>query len=329
LTEEEISNPSAQMTGKPEPPFPFHTCEELRFLCKKHGLSIADVQILNEVSYGKTARELSIHLLNIWQVMNTCIEQGLQSSEKFLPGPLHVRRRAPEIFKRLDQLEKAGSQKMRTIDSRPSSGPKPIGTEMDWISVFAMAVNEENAAGGRVVTAPTNGAAGVIPGVLRYFLKYANHQDTQSMTEDIVKYLLTAGTVGLLFKKGASISAAEVGCQGEIGVACSMAAAGLCAVYGGTPAQVENAAEIGMEHHLGMTCDPIGGLVQIPCIERNTMGSIKAVNASHLALLDDGNNIVPLDTVIATMMKTGRDMQTKYKETSLGGLAVHTGQTEC
>jgi len=332
LTEEEISNPSAQLTGKPDPPFPFHTCEELRFLCKKHSLSIADIQILNEVSYGKTARELSIHLLNIWQVMNTCIEQGLQSSEKFLPGPLHVRRRAPEIFKRLDKLEKAGSQKMRTIDYKPrvNPSPKPIGTEMDWISVFAMAVNEENAAGGRVVTAPTNGAAGVIPGVLRYYLKYANHQDTQSMTEDIVKYLLTAGTIGLLFKKGASISAAEVGCQGEIGVACSMAAAGLCAVYGGTPAQVENAAEIGMEHHLGMTCDPIGGLVQIPCIERNTMGSIKAVNASHLALLDDdGNSIVPLDTVIATMMKTGRDMQTKYKETSLGGLAVHTGQTEC
>jgi len=198
---------------------------------------------------------------------------------------------------------------------------------MDWISLYAMAVNEENAAGGRVVTAPTNGAAGVIPAVIRYFVKWGSNK--QSTPQDIVKFLLTAGTIGMLFKKGASISAAEVGCQGEIGVACSMAAAGLCSLYGGSPAQIENAAEIGMEHHLGMTCDPIGGLVQIPCIERNTMGSIKAVNSAHLAMMGDGNNIVPLDTVIATMMKTGRDMQTQYKETSLGGLAIHAGHIEC
>jgi len=263
--------------------------------------------------------------------MNQVIEWGLHSTEKLLPGHLNVRRRAPEMFRGLESMELAERQKIRTVEGSKvqelGSNIKPIGTAMDWLSVYAMAVNEENAAGGRVVTSPTNGAAGVIPAVLRYYIKWGSNQNASPV--DIVNFLITAGVIGLLFKKGASISAAEVGCQGEIGVACSMAAAGLTAVYSGSPAQIENAAEIGMEHHLGLTCDPIGGLVQIPCIERNTMGSIKAVNASHLALLGDGNNVVPLDTIIATMLKTGRDMQVNYKETSLGGLAVHSGVTEC
>jgi L-serine dehydratase len=275
VNEDEMRNPTAS-NGRTTPPFPFHTCEELRFLCKKYNLSIAELQMLNEVSYGKTAKEVARALLSIWDVMNQCIDTGLVSKEKLLPGPLHVRRRAPEIFKRLENMEQVAKQRIRTIESSRSpelSTLKPIGTAMDWLSVYAMAVNEENAAGGRVVTSPTNGAAGVIPGVLRYFIKWGSNQ--KATPEDIVNFLMTAGVVGLLFKKGASISAAEVGCQGEIGVACSMAAAGLTAAYGGNPAQIENAAEIGMEHHLGLTCDPIEGLVQIPCIERNTMGSIK------------------------------------------------------
>jgi len=327
-----MANPEANVSGRASPPFPYHTCEELKFLCKKYDMTIADLQMLNEVSFGKTAKQVASELLNIWAVMNHCIEAGIASKEKYLPGPLHVRRRAPEIFTTLEKMELASRQKIRTVEGTTPhqlghNNIKPIGTAMDWISVYAMAVNEENAAGGRVVTSPTNGAAGVIPAVLRYFIKWGSNQ--QSTDDDIVKYLMTAGVIGMLYKKGASISAAEVGCQGEIGVACSMAAGGLTAVYGGTIAQIENAAEIGMEHHLGLTCDPIEGLVQIPCIERNTMGSIKAVNAAHLALLGDGNNIVPLDTMIATMMKTGKDMQTKYKETSLGGLAIHHGVVEC
>jgi len=327
LNEEEIKNPSGA-SGRPVPPFPWHTCEDLRFLCKKHNMSIADLQMLNEVAYGKTAREVSKALLNIWNVMNKVIETGLHSKEKLLPGPLNVRRRAPEIFARLEKF--TDKKRVRTVENLVTEAGqliKPIATEMDWLSVYAMAVNEENAAGGRVVTSPTNGAAGVIPAVLRYFIQWgSNHNATE---DDIVKFLITAGVIGLLYKKGASISAAEVGCQGEIGVACSMAAGALTAVYGGNFSQVENAAEIGMEHHLGMTCDPIEGLVQIPCIERNTMGSIKAVNAARLALMGDGNNVVPLDTIIVTMLKTGKDMQMKYKETSLGGLAVHSGVTEC
>jgi len=287
--------------------------------------------MLNEVSFGKTAKEVSNALLHIWSVMNQCIEAGIASKEKLLPGPLHVRRRAPEIFRRLESMELAERLKIRNLESSKVrelafNQIKPIGTAMDWLSCYAMAVNEENAAGGRVVTSPTNGAAGVIPAVLRYYIKWGSNS---ASPEDIVNYLMTAGVIGLLYKKGASISAAEVGCQGEIGVACSMAAGALTAVSGGNFAQIENAAEIGMEHHLGLTCDPIEGLVQIPCIERNTMGSIKAVNASHLALLEDGDSMIPLDTIIATMLKTGKDMQTKYKETSLGGLAIHSGVTEC
>jgi L-serine dehydratase len=329
-TVDEMASPNSA-TGRPSPLYPYHTCEELRDLCNKHSMNIAELQMQNEISFGKTAKQVSESLLNIWSVMNQVIETGLHSPEKLLPGNLNVRRRAPEMFARLESMELAERQKIRTVEGAKvhelGGNIKPIGTAMDWLSVYAMAVNEENAAGGRVVTSPTNGAAGVIPAVLRYYIKWGSNQ--QSSPTDIVNFLITAGVIGLLFKKGASISAAEVGCQGEIGVACSMAAAGLTAVYGGSPAQIENAAEIGMEHHLGLTCDPIGGLVQIPCIERNTMGSIKAVNASHLALLGDGNNVVPLDTIIATMLKTGRDMQTKYKETSLGGLAIHSGVTEC
>eukprot|EP01124_Arcella_intermedia_P011032 TRINITY_DN1752_c0_g1_i2.p1 TRINITY_DN1752_c0_g1~~TRINITY_DN1752_c0_g1_i2.p1 ORF type:complete len:289 (+),score=51.14 TRINITY_DN1752_c0_g1_i2:705-1571(+) len=287
------------------------------FLCNKYSLPVFEIQMINEASFGLSRDSVSIELLKIWEVMNACIDRGLNSTEPMLPGSLQVKRRAPGMYKRLLSI---------TPEGKKAGKMKLLGTDMDWISAYAMAVNEENAAGGRVVTAPTNGAAGVIPAVLRFFVKWCAHNPSN---EDIVKFLVTAGTIGMLFKKGASISAAEVGCQGEIGVACSMAAAGLCAVLGGTNQQIEIAAEIGMEHHLGMTCDPIGGLVQIPCIERNTMGSIKAVNAAHLALFGDGTNIVPLDTIIATMLRTGIDMQTKYKETSQGGLAIHTGKTEC
>jgi L-serine dehydratase len=240
-------------------------------------------------------------MLKIWSVMQSCIERGCKT-DGVLPGGFKVRRRAPELNRAL----------RGTRDGDPF-------VLMDWVNLFALAVNEENAAGGRVVTAPTNGAAGIIPAVLSYHMRF-NPSATEKSVED---FLLTAAAIAILYKKNASISGAEVGCQGEVGVACSMAAGALCAVMGGTPEQVENAAEIGMEHHLGLTCDPVGGLVQIPCIERNALASVKAINAARMALRGDGSHHVSLDKVIKTMRETGADMMTKYKETARGGLAVN------
>jgi L-serine dehydratase len=256
----------------------------------------------NEAAW-RTPAELDAGLDRIWAAMEQCIERGCRTGGT-LPGGLNVRRRAPGVFQALQA-------------QAPAADPLSV---LDWVSLFALAVNEENAAGGRVVTAPTNGAAGVIPAVLAYSQRFL----PGAGAEGVRTFLLTAAAVGMLYKRNASLSAAEMGCQGEVGVACSMAAAGLAAVMGGTNAQIENAAEIGMEHNLGLTCDPIGGLVQVPCIERNTMGAAKAINAARLAVLHgDGTHRVPLDRVIETMRQTGVDMQSKYKETSLGGLAVN------
>jgi L-serine dehydratase len=246
--------------------------------------------------------EIRERLLHIWQVMQDCVSNGI-NSEGVLPGGLKVRRRAPELFRDL------------TADEH-STDPLKV---MDWVDLYALAVNEENAAGGRIVTAPTNGAAGIIPAVIHYYRRFV-----PGSTEDgVVSFLLAAGAIGVLYKENASISGAEVGCQGEVGSACSMAAGALCEVLGGTPLQAENAAEIGMEHNLGLTCDPVGGLVQIPCIERNAMAAIKAINAARIALRGDGTHIVSLDKVIKTMRETGADMKVKYKETARGGLAVN------
>lgn len=285
-------------------PYPFSTAYELLALCKENKLSIAELMMANE----KTARSTDAiyqGILAIAKVMNDCIENGCHHPG-ILPGGLLLKRRAPALYQKLVKHEGIPS-----IFERSDI--------MNKLNLYAMAVNEENAAGGRIVTAPTNGAAGIIPAVLRYF------QEAHGKTadEDIYTYFLTAAAIGILYKTGASISGAEVGCQGEVGVASSMAAAGLTAVLGGTVEQIENAAEIAMEHHLGMTCDPVLGLVQIPCIERNAMGAVKAVNASRMALIGDGDHQIPLDKVIKTMLQTGKDMQSIYKETSLGGLAVH------
>ncbi len=289
------------------PPYPYASGEELLALCRQHGLSIAQLTYANERSaLGKAA--IKEGLDSIREAMAACIDRGMVRGGE-LPGGLAVKRRAPTILATLrDRQERALADPLSVID---------------WINLWALAVNEENAAGGRVVTAPTNGAAGIVPAVLRYYERFApGASDSGSET-----FLLTAAAIGSLFKENASISGAEVGCQGEVGVACSMAAAGLAAALGGTPEQVENAAEIGMEHNLGLTCDPVGGLVQVPCIERNAVGSIKAVEAARLALLGDGTHRVSLDQVIETMFKTGQDMSTRYKETSLGGLAVNV--VEC
>lgn len=282
-------------------PFPFKTGDELLRLCRQNKMSIEDVMMANEKTW-RPENEIREGLLNIWNIMNTCIESGCQH-EGILPGGLNVRRRAPGLLRSL-------------VDPNRKKNPAEI---MEWVSLWALAVNEENAAGGRVVTAPTNGAAGVIPAVIKYYRKMIE----DSSDEGIITFMLIAGAIGILYKEGASISAAEMGCMGEVGVACSMAAAGLAAAMGGTSEQIENAAEIGMEHNLGLTCDPIMGLVQIPCIERNTMGAIKAINAAILALRGDGTHRVSLDQVIATMRQTGHDMKDIYKETSLGGLAVN------
>jgi L-serine dehydratase len=282
--------------------YPFISASELLAIGSRTGLSIADVMRENEKAF-RSPQETDAALERIWQTMDACIERGCRT-EGILPGGLNVRRRACAIYRNLQT-------------GRGAADPL---AQLDWVSLFALAVNEENAAGGRVVTAPTNGAAGVIPAVLAYYRRFVPH----ATAEGVRTFLLTAGAIGLLYKRNASLSAAEMGCQGEVGVACSMAAAGLAAVMGGSNAQIENAAEIGMEHNLGLTCDPIGGLVQVPCIERNTMGATKAINAARLAVLHgDGSHRVPLDRVIETMRQTGVDMQTKYKETSLGGLAVN------
>lgn len=286
------------------PPYPFSTAEELLQQCNKHQLSVAELMMANETTWRSQA-EVIDGILNIARVMEACIENGCKH-DGTLPGGLNLKRRAPELYQKL--VEHKGVQSVFEQSDI-----------MNHLNLYAMAVNEENAAGGRIVTAPTNGAAGIIPAVL----KYLQHLHKKMQPEDVVTYFLTAAAIGILYKKGASISGAEVGCQGEVGVASSMAAAGITAVLGGTVAQVENAAEIAMEHHLGMTCDPVMGLVQIPCIERNAMGAVKAVNASRMALIGDGQHQISLDKVIKTMKQTGMDMQTIYKETSLGGLAVN------
>jgi L-serine dehydratase len=286
-------------------PYTFANAAELLAQCRKHGLTIAEIVWRNELTYQDEAATRA-RLLKVWRTMCNCLERGLRT-EGVLPGGLEVKRRAPSLYRQAMEARAKLSGDFRVIDT---------------VSAFAIAVNEENAAGGRVVTAPTNGSAGVIPAVLSYYTRYCAQGAGASHDDDVMKFLLTAAGIGMLYKKNASISAAEMGCQGEIGVSCSMAAAGLASVMGGTNEQIENAAEIGMEHNLGMTCDPIGGLVQIPCIERNSMGATKAINAARLALMADGSHLVSLDAVIETMRLTGRDMQSKYKETALGGLAV-------
>ncbi|GAB3031000.1 L-serine ammonia-lyase [Oleiagrimonas citrea] len=284
-------------------PYEFNTGDELLALCAKHDMSIAAIMLENEKVWRSEA-EIREGLLTIWQAMQDCVARGVRSPGE-LPGGLHVSRRAPAMYAELRD--------------RPEASLKDPLSILDWVNLYALAVNEENAAGGRVVTAPTNGAAGIIPAVLHYYDRFQPRSDENGVLE----FLLTAGAIGILYKENASISGAEVGCQGEVGVACSMAAGGLAAALGATPSQVENAAEIGMEHNLGLTCDPIGGLVQIPCIERNAMASVKAINASRMALRSDGKHRVSLDKVIRTMRDTGRDMKDKYKETSRGGLAVN------
>jgi L-serine dehydratase len=282
--------------------FPFTTGTGLLAHCTEQGLSISQVMLQNEQAWH-TEADIRAGLLNIWQVMQACVERGCQT-EGVLPGGLKVRRRAALLHRQL--MNETGLPMV------------PLGT-MDWVNLYALAVNEENAAGGRVVTAPTNGAAGIIPAVMHYYWKFSPGYSEDS----IVRFLLTAAAIGILYKENASISGAEVGCQGEVGSACSMAAGALTEVTGGTPQQVENAAEIAMEHNLGLTCDPVGGLVQVPCIERNAMGAVKAINASRMALRGDGTHFVSLDKVIKTMRDTGADMKTKYKETARGGLAVN------
>ena len=279
--------------------YPFRTGDELLRLARETGLSISSLMLENERAW-RTEDEIRAGLLDIWRVMQACVSRGM-SREGILPGGLRVRRRASMTAR---QLRAEGD---------------PLARSMEWITLYAMAVNEENAAGGRVVTAPTNGAAGIIPAVLHYYINFVPGADE----EGVVRFLLAAGAIGMLFKENASISGAEVGCQGEVGSACSMAAGALAEVLGGSPEQVENAAEIGMEHNLGLTCDPVGGLVQIPCIERNGMAAVKAVTAARMAMRGDGSHKVSLDKVIKTMKETGADMSVKYKETARGGLAVN------
>ncbi len=284
-------------------PHPFTTGEQLLARTRELGCSIAQVMRRNERHWRSDA-EIDAGLLKIWAVMQACVKRGI-ATDGTLPGGFQVRRRAAQLH--------------RDLSANPEQALRDPLQVMDWVNLYALAVNEENAAGGRVVTAPTNGAAGIVPAVLHYYARFVHGASDAG----VVDFLLTAAAIGILYKENASISGAEVGCQGEVGVACSMAAAALCAVMGGTPEQVENAAEIGMEHHLGLTCDPVGGLVQIPCIERNAIASVKAINAARMALRGDGTHHVSLDKVIKTMRETGADMLTKYKETARGGLAVN------
>jgi L-serine dehydratase len=299
--EDFLKEKTAALTLVEKPvPFAFKNATELVSLCKENGFTISSLMSKNEQVF-QPKEEITEKLWQIWQVMYDCVQTGIKA-EGILPGGLKVTRRAPDLYRRLQSEKNADPM-----------------VAMDWVNLFALAVNEENAAGGRVVTAPTNGAAGIIPAVLCYFDKFVRPVD-----KDIVsRYLLTAAAIGILYKKNASISGAEVGCQGEVGVACSMAAGALTEIIGGSVDEVENAAEIGMEHNLGLTCDPVGGLVQVPCIERNAMGAIKAINASRLALRGSGQHKVSLDKVIKTMWETGNDMKSKYKETARGGLAVN------
>lgn len=303
-------------------PYSFDTGEELLELCEQHNLTISDLMLANEKAWRDEAA-IESGIMDLWDIMQSCIDRG-SNTEGILPGGLKIKRRAPDLYRQLVSQDDTDRLQL-----------------LDWVSLFALAVNEENAAGGRMVTAPTNGAAGIIPAVLTFYIRFycgesqsasekktSNKVDGEEVLDPsniktISQFFLTAAAIGILFKRNASISGAEVGCQGEVGSACSMAAAGLAAVLGGTPAQIENAAEIAMEHNLGLTCDPIGGLVQVPCIERNAMASVKAIHAARIALKGDGTHFVSLDKVIKTMRETGRDMQEKYKETSLGGLATH------
>ena len=306
VSEEVAADGSKQKVIAPDAtvlPYPFKTGDELLALTKAHGISIAEVMRRNE-RHWRSDEDTRAGLLRIWQVMQDCVSRGLRT-EGILPGGFKVKRRAAQLY--------------RDLTANPEAALRDPLQVMDWVNLYALAVNEENAAGGRVVTAPTNGAAGIVPAVLHYYSRFVH-----GASEDgVVDFLLTAAAIGILYKENASISGAEVGCQGEVGVACSMAAGALCQVMGGTPEQVENAAEIGMEHHLGLTCDPVGGLVQIPCIERNAIASVKAINAARMALRGDGTHFVSLDKVIKTMRDTGADMMTKYKETARGGLAVN------
>jgi L-serine dehydratase len=291
----------ARGNDRPPPPHPFETAAELLTGCRAQGLELFELVLANERTWH-SEQEIRDRLLAIWGVMQACVERGFKQTG-LLPGSLQVRRRAPKLHRVLTEGAGGGS----ALDV------------MDWVNAWALAVNEENAAGGRVVTAPTNGAAGIVPSVLHYYRRF----EPGASEEGVIRFLLVAGAIGMLYKHNASISGAEMGCQGEVGVACSMAAAGLVAALHGTNEQIENAAEIGMEHNLGLTCDPVAGLVQIPCIERNAMGAVKAINAARLAMRGDGTHKVSLDQVIATMRQTGHDMATIYKETSQGGLAVN------
>jgi len=307
VTKSEFADFASEGIEYPEVPYPFQTADEMLKMGKAANLTIAEMKLANENAL-RTEHDVRIGLDRIWSVMKDCMDRGIATDGQ-LPGGLKVKRRAKQIAEALE------ADHTRNV--------KYAHAVMDWISLYAIAVNEENAAGGRIVTAPTNGAAGVIPATIRYYLDFC-----PGASEDTVDdFLLTAAAIGGIIKTQASISGAEVGCQGEVGSAAAMAAAGLCAVLGGTNAQIENAAEIAIEHHLGMTCDPVGGLVQVPCIERNAMGAVKAVNAASLALRGDGTHFVPLDSAIETMRQTGLDMLSKYKETSEGGLAVNV--TEC
>lgn len=290
-----------------EGPHRYDSAAQLLQLCQQHEKTIPQIVMENELTW-RSKEKIYQELDAIWQVMQDCVQTGLKRSGK-LPGKLGIRRRAKTIYQQLC--------------SKPEASLRDPLTILDWVNLYALAVNEQNASYGRVVTAPTNGAAGIIPATLHYYKNFCTSYSPQGVRD----FLLTAGAIGILYKKNASISGAEVGCQGEVGVACSMAAAGLTYVLGGTNEQIENAAEIGMEHNLGLTCDPIGGLVQIPCIERNAMASVKAINAARMALRGEGEHFVSLDSVIKTMLETGRDMQSKYKETAKGGLAVCV--TEC
>jgi L-serine dehydratase len=297
-----IAGESGIQADTTEVPYPFATGAELLAHTSATGLPISGVMLANEKAFGRTGTEIKAELADLWRVMRECVQRGCQT-DGILPGGLKVPRRAPRLYRQL------------TCDTSDTDPLKAL----DWVTLYALAVNEENAAGGRVVTAPTNGAAGIIPAVLHYYDRFV----PGASAEAVARFLLTAAAIGVLFKEGASISGAEVGCQGEVGSACSMAAGALTESLGGTPEQVENAAEIGIEHNLGLTCDPIGGLVQVPCIERNAMGSAKAINAARIALRGDGKHFVSLDKAIRTMRITGLDMHKKYKETSRGGLAVN------
>jgi len=300
VVDEEATGADRVVVDETPVKFPFTTGAELLAICEREQMSISDIMLANEQSW-RTEDEVRQGMLHLWSVMAECVERGFHR-EGVLPGGLEVRRRAPGLY--------------RDLSAKGVEDPLHV---MDWVNLFALAVNEENASGGRIVTAPTNGAAGIIPAVLHYYVRFVPGADE----DGIVRFLLTAAAIGILFKINASISGAEVGCQGEVGSACSMAAGGLAEVLGGTPLQVENAAEVGIEHNLGLTCDPVGGLVQIPCIERNAIASIKAINAARLGINGDGTHKVSLDKAIKTMRDTGRDMKDKYKETARGGLAVN------